>query len=282
MSKNFHPGHSYSNPKVEFNAEVKKNEEKTKFDAKIKTHVAIKPSTGFIAKAVWHFYSDLANASNDDPDLEKATKLASHCYNDLERLRDTSSCPPKKSRETGAGRKVKVQEVRVALFNWFVDVRKSLKRRLPRPLFKLKAQQLYGDWVVQNPTPEDQRLKFTNKWIKQWENECGLSLKKTSKRFSIKKEDLLIRLKDYLQNIWTICRSFIQKYGIDPHIINGDQMPLHMNENSQQNTITFKGEDTFVRENYNLLRERVTVFTQVSSASTINLKPEFAFKGKGV
>ena len=96
----------------------------------------------------WHFYSDLANASNDDPDFERAVKLASRCYNDLERLRDPSSCPPKKSRGTGAGLKVKAQEVRVALFNWFVDVRASLRGRLPRRLFKLKAQQLYGDWLV--------------------------------------------------------------------------------------------------------------------------------------
>ena len=59
-------------------------------------------------------------------------------------------------------------------------------------------------------------------------------------------------------------------------------MPLHRNESSQQKTITFKGEDTFVRENHNLSRERVAVFTQVSSASTINLKPDFVFKGKGV
>ena len=58
-------------------------------------------------------------------------------------------------------------------------------------------------------------------------------------------------------------------------------MLLHRNENSQQKTIIFKGEDTFIRENHNLLRERVTVFTQVSSASTINLQPEFVFKGKG-
>ena len=186
----------------------------------------------------------------------------------LERLRDPSSCSPKKSRRTGAGRKVKAQEVRVALFNWFVDVRESLKGRLPRRLFKLKAQQLYGDWLVQKALPDDQRLKFTNKWIKQWENEYSLSLKKPNKHFSIKKEDLLTRLQDYLQNIWTVRRYFIQKYGIDPPIINGDQMPLHRNESSQQKTITFKGEDTFVRENHNLSRVRVTRRKAIEGAVT--------------
>ena len=112
----------------------------------------------------------------------------------MENLRDPSSCPPKKSRGAGAGRKVKAPEVRVALFHWFVDVRESLKGRLPRRLFKLKAQQLYADWLVQNPVPENKKLKFSNKWIKLWENEYGVSLKRPNKRYSIKREDLLIRL----------------------------------------------------------------------------------------
>ena len=35
--------------------------------------------------------------------FKRAAKLGSRCYNDLERLRDPSSCSPKKSRGTGAG-----------------------------------------------------------------------------------------------------------------------------------------------------------------------------------
>ena len=37
--------------------------------------------------------------------------------------------------------------------------------------------------------------------------------------------------------------------------------------------------DTYVKENYNLSRERVTVFTQLCSDSSVTLKPEFVFKG---
>ena len=39
--------------------------------------------------------------------------------------------------------------------------------------------------------------------------------------------------------------------------------------------------DTYLKENYNLSRERVTVFTQVSSDPNLTLKPELVFKGKG-
>ena len=35
-------------------------------------------------------------------------------------------------------------------------------------------------------------------------------------------------------------------------------MPLHNNESSQEKTLDFKGEDTFVKENHMLSRERVT------------------------
>lgn len=180
----------------------------------------------------------------------------------------------------GGGRKSKSPEVREALFSWFIDVRESLKGRLPRRMFKLKANALYEEWLRDNPTPESERLKFGNQWIKMWQNEYGISLRKPNKRYSIKKEDLVERLQDYLKNVWTIRRYFIEKYGVDPPIINGDQMPLHRNESSNQKTLNFKGEETFVKENHMLSRERVTVFTQVSSDSKFHT-PEFVFKGKG-
>ena len=59
-------------------------------------------------------------------------------------------------------------------------------------------------------------------------------------------------------------------------------MPLHRNETAQEKSMSFKGEDTFVKENHKLSRERVIVFKQVTSVSNINLQPEFIFKGKGV
>ena len=45
---------------------------------------------------------------------------------------------------------------------------------------------------------------------------------------------------------------------------------------------SFKGEDIFIKENYMLSRERVTVFTQISRNKNIKLNPEFIFKGKGI
>ena len=224
------------------------------------------------------FYTDLSSVANSDPQFEKVVKLASRCYNDIDNLHDLALCLAKNTRASGAGRKPKAPEIREALFSWFIDVRETLKGRLPR---RLKAQQLYTDWLAQNPVPLSDQLKFGNTWIQGWEEEYGVSLRKPKKRYSIKKEDLVGRLSDYLKNVWQIRRFFIEKYSVDPPIINGDQMPLHRNESSQQKTLNFKGQDTFVKENHILSRERVTVFTQVSSDPAININPEFVFKGIG-
>ena len=77
-------------------------------------------------------------------------------------------------------------------------------------------------------------------------------------------------------------KYFLEKYDIDPPIINGDQMPLHRNESSSQKTLSLKSEETFVKENYMLSRERVTCFSQLCSDPNVNLKLEFVFKGKGI
>ena len=117
---------------------------------------------GFIAKAVRQFYGDLKDVKSNDVDFVPAVKLAWRSYNEIDSLRDPSSCPPKKVRSQGAGRKRKAPEVRISLFNWFIDVRETSKGRLPRRIFKMKANQLYEEWLTQNPVPENEKLKFSN------------------------------------------------------------------------------------------------------------------------
>ena len=81
------------------------------------------------------------------------------------------------------------------IISWFVDIRETLKGRLPGRLFKLKVKQLYDEWLEQNPVPGNERLKF-NCWIRGWENQYGISLRKLNKRFSINKKELTRRLHD--------------------------------------------------------------------------------------
>ena len=111
-------------------------------------------------------------------------------------------------------------------------------------------------------------------------SEYEVSLRKPNKRFAIKQDDRIERILEYLKNVWRIRKFFLDNYGIDPPIINGDQMPLHRNESSGCKTMNMKNQDAYVKENYMLSRERITVFTQFASES-VKVHPEFVFKGKG-
>ena len=80
-------------------------------------------------------------------------------------------------------------------------------------------------------------------------------LRHSNKRFQIRQADREGRIFEYLKKFWIVHKLFIDNFGIDPPVINGDQMPLHRNESSTQKTLNFKGMDTYVKENYNLSRE---------------------------
>ena len=45
--------------------------------------------------------------------------------------------------------------------------------------------------------------------------EYNVSLRKSNKKYAIKKEDRIIRIKDYFENIWTGKKVFYDKYGVD-------------------------------------------------------------------
>lgn len=135
--------------------------------------------------------------------------------------------------------------------------------------------------VRANETPVEEQLKFGDEWVKQWEAEYGVSLCKPNKHYTLSYDNLCIRLKDYLKNMWTVRNFFPKTYRVDSPVINGDQMPFHRNESTTQKTMAFKNMDTYIKENYSLSHKRATVFMQVSSDSTANFIPEFFFKGKG-
>eukprot|EP00794_Sanderia_malayensis_P013649 gene13649-15078_t len=193
--------------------------------------------------------------------------------------------PPgiKHFRALGAGRKHTLPEVREAMYEWFIDIRGSLKGRLPKDMFKAQCQVFYDQWLAQQDedVPEGKKIVFSNNWIKWWMKEYGVSLRKPNKRFQIKQEDIIERIKEYILNVWMVRKYFIDTYGVDPPVINGDQMPLHRNESSGQKTMSFTGQHVFVKENYMLSRERITAYTQVCSDTSLKFKPEFVFKGKG-
>ena len=120
------------------------------------------------------------------------------------------------------------------MFEWFINVQGALKGRLPIKMFQSKSQQIYDEWLKQQPEPvsEQDQLKFSKHWMKDY----NVSLCKLTKKYAINKEDEIIQIKDYCKNIWMVRKYFINKYGVDSTVINRDQMPLHTNESANKNT----------------------------------------------
>ena len=72
------------------------------------------------------------------------------------------TCSKSKYRKKGGGRKVTIPNVREALFEWFVDVRVTLKARLPRKMFKAQCKTFYDQWLAQQLSEilDDKKLFF--------------------------------------------------------------------------------------------------------------------------
>ena len=192
------------------------------------------PREGFIAQAVREFYDDLKDVKHDAPKFTAAVKLGKRCHQNLIEREESGeimelTCSKSKYRKEGDDRKVTIPNICEALLEWFVDVRGTLKARLPRKTFKAQYKILYDQWLAQQPSeiPDDKKIVFFNRWIKNWMKEYVVSFRHPNKRFQIKQSDKEEKVYECLKNVWTVHKFFIDNYGFHPPIINGDQMPLH-------------------------------------------------------
>ena len=136
------------------------------------------------------------------------------------------------------------------MYDWLIDIRSSLKARLPKSMFKAQYKIFYEQWLSQQEkeVPEEKKIVFSNKWIRGWMQEYNVSLRKPNKKFQIKQADREERIFEYLKSIWTVRKFFKDNFGLDPPIINEDQMPLHRNESASQRTLNFTGLNTYVKK----------------------------------
>ena len=240
--------------KKEYELSVSENSQIVNYSEKRRKHVKTLPGGGYVARAVREFYSDLKDVKHDNPTLTKALKLGKRCLNQVEADEDAATAPPSKSkyRQAEGGRKLTIPDVRKDLFEWSVDIRGTLKARLPRKMFTMQCKFFYEQWLAQQPdeVPEDEKITFSNHWIHNWMSEHGVSLRHPNRRFQIMQADREERIFEYLKNIWTVRKCFIENFGVDPPVLNGDQLPLHRNESSTQKILNFTGLDTYVKENH--------------------------------
>ena len=71
---------------------------------------------------------------------------------------------------------LQVQEEKHAALRWFVDVRGSLKGRLPIQIFRAKCIKLYNQWLHNEEEEiKENRLVFSSHWIKDWMKEYNIN-----------------------------------------------------------------------------------------------------------
>ena len=137
--------------KEEFDKKTDENKNTVNLNERRKnTHQKL-PREGYVDPVVREYYSDLEVLKNDDSIIKKAVKRGKRYYDQQMKNQFEIKEPPTKSkfRDPGGGRKVTVPENREALYDYFIDVRGSLKARLPRSLFKAQTSFFYDNWWSQ-------------------------------------------------------------------------------------------------------------------------------------
>ena len=70
-------------------------------------------------------------------------------------------------------------------------------------------------------------------------------------------------------------KYYCDTFQAEIYIVNGVQVLLDCHESSAEKTINITKKETFVKENYSLLKKRVTVYTELSIEKRVSLIPEF-------
>ena len=184
------------------------------------------------------------------------------------------------------GRPPKCQWLRQRLYEWWTGVRyaidwevvkTSLLKKTPvhrqslnkamgrysRGLVKQKANQLQQDYctacMIRGTVPRV--VNITCHWLKNWEGEFGLSMRKANRKYKVPKSVMAQRLEVAWMNVARIRAFCIGIHGYDPDMYNFDQSPFHNNESGSQNTPTLAvaGGKVPLIENHSATRQRWTL-----------------------
>jgi hypothetical protein len=135
--------------------------------------------------------------------------------------------------------------VRELLWEWFSALRFSVLARIPRTVLELKAKQQVQEYVLQTLTaggvPKPPMV--AGKWLRDWEIEYRVSLRRPNRKYKVPKKVLEERLQVFWLNLARIRTLAQLVLGHDLECINLDQSPFHMNEAGSQGAgnLTLRG-----------------------------------------
>jgi len=183
--------------------------------------------------------------------------------------------------------------LREALFQWFVDIRYSLKARLPQKTVlaqsRVLAQVAAAEAIKRDLVPK--LPKLTRHWIMGWKNEYNVSLRKPTKKYHKSRSAIKRRLKIFWCNLIKVRRFGIKTLGVDigMSVENVDEKGWHVNQAGSKNkgSLDIIGAPLVgLKENHAATRDRLSFMTWCSNnpqrvAEGLPLEALFKLKGSG-
>jgi hypothetical protein len=187
------------------------------------------------------------------------------------------------------GKPAKTAELSNALYQWFVDHRMTIAGRLgirqvlamARSMMLTLSLASVSDDVV----PEPPQLSY--KWLSRWRHVWGVSFRKPTKRFKVRRSILKQRLLIYWSNLLALRWFMKLLWNKEPLHEQYDQKGVHYNEAGSKQMPTYElpgRRDPPIRENHAQTRERVSWMTCTWSNLAAAGRPiplEMLFKAKG-
>ena len=181
--------------------------------------------------------------------------------------------------------------LREGLFDWFCSIRASVLTRIPPKLVLLQAKAIATAMLHEiRRTGMFVSIPVLDRhWLRRWKHSCGVSLRKPTKRYKVKRSVMRGRLRSmWLTNVRVRALAKFS-LGIDLPIYGFDQKGIYMNESGAKNVgmLALEGADEVpLKENHAASRSRVSLMTSVVSqqadvdALEHGLPLEIMFKGK--
>ena len=189
-------------------------------------------------------------------------------------------------------RPVKCPQIAELLWDWFVDMRRSLASIITPKFVMLKARQI-ADTIVaaMKKTGIYVDMPVINSdWLRRWRADHGVVFRKPNCRYKISKAKLHVRLRALWKNVIRIRRLAMRCFGNDlaSSLYGIDEKPIHFNEAGSKGigTLEICGQcDVKLKQNHAATRERASIMTCVTSnrrLATSARKPPICilFKGK--
>ena len=210
---------------------------------------------------------------------EENRSAAPHSRGGRRPSRATESTPDRflSRRRLRQGAPYKTPMIREALWDFFVDIRRSVASTVSPKLLLLKAREI-AETVLRcqrlsghySPLPVIDR-----NWLHRWKRDKGVVWRRPNCRYKCSRSKLMARLRAMYINNFKIRRLAWHFLGHEmSRVCNGvDEKPLHFNEAGSKNVRTLEvvgAPAVRLKQNHAASRERASVMTWVSSDESVD------------